>query len=150
MRTVCFRPIRFSFQQSLSCLPSYSHHERCQTSTPQCPTSLEAAKTSPSEGHRVTGSVSHTEYGGSPHQLHTVYINWYQQCLAWAFQAQSYRHLAEATKLHGQVALQMRVRVWMKFCGWLITSSSLLPRSTAFQPADHAAGMSPHRPQDAR
>lgn len=44
---------------------------RCQTLASQCPTNPETAKTSPSEGRRVTDSPSHTEYGGSPNRLNT-------------------------------------------------------------------------------
>lgn len=44
---------------------------RCARPRHQRPASPKTAKTSPSEGRGVTGSPSHTEYGGPSNQSHT-------------------------------------------------------------------------------
>lgn len=105
------------------------HFPSCVSPRPRCNTSPQTAMPSPSEGYRVTGAPSHSEYGGitkttSRKSTRKTGTRAAQLKLS-GLNEISVRRLCEAAR---KVALlQITVRVWMHFRGWLITSSPPSP-----------------------
>ena len=106
----CLPPFRFGLTAVDKLRLQPCHHASLPDLDPQCRPCPETAKTSPSEGCRVTGSTSHTEYGGSPYQIRTVYKNCYQHGRGLKTKSTkiSRRLLAKAVKQHSRVALQIK------------------------------------------